>query len=335
AERIIHDVQEARSVFRPFLVSAQEVGPRSELLDPYRILKTTMDDIKQELPDRVQMETHIPDHPEYIKADASLFVKMIRNIVNNASESMEEPGIIKVIADVIILESKSGTTDALDLLPGRYIHLVISDQGSGLPSHMIQRAFQPFYTTKEKPHAGLGLTETLGIAKSHKGNVKMESSIGGGVMFHIYLPIIVCNAEADSLNGNVVKTSEGHTKKTILVVDDEENFLLSIGIRLKKFGYQVITASNGADALSKYNEHQTEIDLVITDNFMPVMDGPALIHALRKMSPSLKIILCTGLEAQNTMDELHALQVDETIFKPFSSAALLDLIKKHTQSIHD
>jgi len=98
---------------------------------------------------------------------------------------------------------------------------------------------------------------------------------------------------------------------------------------LRHKGYKVISASNGAEALSKFSEHQAEIGLVITDFAMPVMDGPALIKAIRQISPSVGIVLCTGMEMQDTCDEISGLDINGTIFKPFSASALAETVSEH------
>ena len=328
-ERIEGAVHKARSVLRPFLVSAEEVGPRSELLDPYKILKPIFEEIKASLPAHLQIESRIPEHLESIEGDASLLGKMLFNVLHNAVESMPDKGTVSLSASMDNLGSESDVCDLLGLLPGKYLHLTISDQGSGILPHMTQRVFEPFYTSKEKPHAGVGLTETLGIVKSHKGNVRLESYPGKGTHFHIYLPISERKINTAAKRETDAPTRQPGDRKTILLVDDETNILMSANMLLRRFGYEVITATNGAEALTKFSEHQSEIGLVITDYAMPVMDGPALIHALRKMSPSTKIVLCTGLEMQSSMKGLSALDLDGTLFKPFTAVTLSEMVSKH------
>lgn len=327
-KRIEAAVQKARSVLRPFLVSAEQVGPRSEVLDPSKILTPIIEEIKASLPDHLQIESHISDQLESFEGDASLIRKMILNVIHNAVESMPEKGNLSLHVGMDNLDVASSLCESLDLQPGRYLHVIVSDQGPGIPPHMFQRVFEPFYTSKEQPHSGIGLTETLGIIKSHKGNVKMESYVGKGTQFHIYLPVYECKARTIPKTEASNSTQPPSGRRTILLVDDEANILMSANMLLRHFGYQVITASNGADALTKYSEHQSEIGLVITDYSMPVMNGPALIHALREMSPSIKIVLCTGLEMQSSMEGISALELDGTLFKPFNATTLSEMVSK-------
>ncbi|MBT5925549.1 MAG: response regulator [Verrucomicrobia bacterium] len=327
-ERIESSVQKARSVLRPFLVSTQRVGPRSEPLDPYKIILHSLAEVKQELPTRIQLETSIPERLKTIEGDASLLHKMLVNVMDNAVDSMPDRGLIHVSASLDVLDTTSEQCQSLDLRPGEYLHVVVKDQGEGIPPHLMQRVFEPFYTTKQKPHTGVGLTETLGIVKSHKSNLRLVSHTSTGTQFHVYLPIDSKKVETvGKING--VKTSNLHQgKKLILLADDEENIVKSATMLLRHNGYKVISAANGAEALSKFSERQSEIGLVITDYAMPLMDGPDLIKAIRKISPTVSIVLCTGLEIQDSMDEMNGLDVNGTMFKPFTAAALAETISK-------
>ena len=328
-ERIESSVQKARSVLRPFLVSTQRVGPRSEPLDPYKIILHSLADVKKNMPDRIQLETGIPERLKSINGDASLLHKMLVNVMDNAVESMPERGLIRVSASLDALDSTSDLCQSLELRPGEYLHVVVSDQGDGIPPHLVQRVFEPFYTSKQKPHTGVGLTETLGIVKSHKGNLKLVSHINSGTQFHVFLPIEDKKNKAAEKAGGIEAHKMHQGKKLILLADDEENIVKSASMLLRHNGYQVISAPNGADALSKFSERQSEIGLVITDYPMLVMDGPALIKAIRKISPTVSIVLCTGLEIQDSMDGIGGLDVNGTMFKPFTAATLAETIKKH------
>ena len=328
-ERIENSVQKARSVLRPFLVSTQRVGPRSEPLDPFKIVLHSLADVKQELPSRIQLETSIPENLKSIEGDASLLHKMLVNVIGNAVESISDKGLVSVSAKLDLLDATSEPCQALDLKPGEYLHLVVKDQGEGIPPHLVQRVFEPFYTTKQKPYTGVGLTETLGIVKSHKGNLRLASQPGEGSQFHIYLPIQDKKPESASKPQQVEKAKTNRDKKLILLADDEVNIVKSATMLLRHNGYEVVSASNGAEALSKFSERQSEIGLVITDYAMPVMDGPALIKAIRQISPTVNIVLCTGLEIQDSMDEMNGLDVNGTLFKPFTAASLSDTLKKH------
>jgi two-component system cell cycle sensor histidine kinase/response regulator CckA len=329
-DRIESSVQKARSVLRPFLVSTQKVGPRSELLDAYKIILHSLADVKNGLPAYLKLETSLPERLKSVQGDASLLHKMLVNVMKNAAESMTHPGLISVGAGLELLDATSDACLSLDLKPGEYLHITIRDQGQGIAPHLVQRVFEPFYTTKEEPHTGVGLTETLGIVKSHHGNLRLVSEPSKGTNFHIYLPVTDTKTRPAAKNKDIVPALQSaNGKNLILFADDEDNIIKSVTMLLRHKGYKVISASNGAEALSKFSEHQAEIGLVITDFAMPVMDGPALIRAIRQISPSVSIVLCTGMEMQDTCDEISGLDINGTIFKPFSAATLAEIVATH------
>jgi PAS domain S-box-containing protein len=329
-DRIESSVQKARSVLRPFLVSTQKVGPRSELLDAYKIILHSLADVKNGLPAYLKLETSLPERLKSVQGDASLLHKMLVNVMKNAAESMTHPGLISVGAGLELLDATSDACLSLDLKPGEYLHITIRDQGQGIAPHLVQRVFEPFYTTKEEPHTGVGLTETLGIVKSHHGNLRLVSEPSKGTNFHIYLPVTDTKTRPAAKNKDIVPALQSaNGKNLILFADDEDNIIKSATMLLRHKGYKVISASNGAEALSKFSEHQAEIGLVITDFAMPVMDGPALIRAIRQISPSVSIVLCTGMEMQDTCDEISGLDINGTIFKPFSAATLAEIVATH------
>ena len=329
-DRIESSVQKARSVLRPFLVSTQKVGPRSEQLDAYKIILHSLADVKHGLPSHLKLETSLPERLKSVQGDASLLHKMLVNVMKNAVEAMDDPGLISVGASLEMLDTTSDACLSLDLKPGEYLHITVRDQGQGIASHLVQRVFEPFYTTKQDPHTGVGLTETLGIVKSHHGNLKLVSEPSKGTNFHIYLPVSQAQARPAAKKqdgGHSAQQSNG--RSLILIADDEDNIVKSATMLLRHKGYKVISASNGAEALSKFSEHQAEIGLVITDFAMPVMDGPALIKAIRQISPSVSIVLCTGMEMQDTCDEISGLDINGTIFKPFSASTLAETVSTH------
>lgn len=308
-------IEEARSVLRPFLFSSQEVGARSELLDLRKILQGSISKFKSELASDIKFETDIETDIDFVNGDASLLNKMFNNLITNAFEAYEHGGIVHIELKQRTIGEADREIQSMALTGGTYLVVVISDKGCGMHPNMVQRSFEPFYTTKGEPHVGTGMTEALGIIKSHHGNMIIENEAGVGTALRIYIPAAACklNLTGESLN---------QPQKHILLVDDEENVLDAMEALLKLKGHEVFKASNGAEALGKFNEQRFNIDLVITDYDMPVMDGAALIKTLRQIAPSLKIILCTGIEVKSQTDNFDHLDVDEILLKPFNAQEL-------------
>ncbi len=327
-KRIEESVHKARSVMRPFLVTSHNLSPRSEQLDPRTILLQCIQTTKDNLPPHVQLQHQISEQLGGVFGDASKLAKMANNLLKNAIESMSEAGVMGVTAEVENLEHPDKNLDILDLKPGKYLHITVNDEGSGIAQHMKQRIFEPFFTTKEKSRAGIGLSEALSIVKSHGGNLKITRNAPKGSCFHIYLPTSQSKSRQNKQIDEETRPETNQAKKLILCVDDEVNIITSTTILLEAKGYEVISACNGAEALSIFTKRKSDIDLVITDFSMPVMNGPTLIKSIRELTPGTNVILCTGIETEENLQGLEGLEINATMFKPFSAATLFESIEE-------
>ena len=328
--RIEQSVEKARSVLRPFLFSTHGVGPRSECLDFCSILNTVVMHYKNKLPPNVRVACDGTDLACSVSGDASMLSKMLTHVLDNALESMSEGGRISLTLQSKKYDVSDPDLKSLGLSPGEYLMLTVVDQGEGIEMARLQRVFEPFQTTKLKPHAGIGLTESLVIIKGHDGNIQLESEVGVGTKVQIYLPLREHDSGASASSDLLLNSlrSSSSKRKTILLVDDEESILEAVQMLIEHLGHDVIIASNGAEALHLFKQRKEPVDLVITDYEMPFMNGAVLIPALRELSPSLKIILCTGLESKERVDELSKLKVDSILYKPFAPASLREDIEK-------
>lgn len=331
-QRIEESVHKARSVMRPFLVTSHRLSPRSEQLDPRTILLQCIQTTKDNLPPHVQLRHQVSEQLEGVFGDASQLAKMVKNLLQNAIESMSEPGVMGVTAEIDSLEHPDKNLDILGLKPGKYLHITVNDMGSGIAQHMIQRIFEPFFTTKEKSRAGIGLSEALSIVKSHGGNLKITRNAPKGSCFHIYLPTSQSNSRQTKAIDKAKNPEPNQAKKLILCVDDEAHIITSTTILLEAKGYEVLSACNGAEALSIFTKRMSDIDLVITDFSMPVMDGPTLIKSIRDLAPRANVILFTGIETEENLHGLEGLEINTTMFKPFTAATLFESIEKVLRS---
>jgi len=209
-----------------------------------------------------------------------------------------------------------------DARAGEFVALRVTDTGAGMPRAVLDKIFDPFFTTKEiGKGTGLGLSTTLGIVKSHGGFISVYSEQGKGTTFKLFLPATITHEELQQPKTSVVPI-QGNGE-LILVVDDEPNILGITKMILEKHHYDVVSASDGPEALAIFAQQMQSISLVLTDVSMPYMDGAALTRALRKMKSDLPIIASTGQGEPVGLAEFEALGVKNILAKPYNTQQLL------------
>jgi CheY-like chemotaxis protein len=206
--------------------------------------------------------------------------------------------------------------------PGPHILLQVQDNGTGMAPHVLGKIFDPFFTTKAVGKGtGLGLSTTLGIVKSHAGSIRVRSEEGKGTLFQIYLPAQTGAAHGELAPAEAVMP-RGHGE-LILVVDDESSVREITRHTLEAFGYRVVLASDGADALGKYIDQSKEIAVVLLDMTMPVMDGQTAIHVFQRINPNVQIIVTSGLASKGQPAKVAGLDVKHVLAKPYTAGELL------------
>ncbi len=276
--------------------------------------------IKETFPKSISLRKNVPADLPMISADATQLHQVLINVCVNARDAMPLGGEIEIIAENLILDEQYVRMH-LDAKPGHYVRITVTDQGVGIPPSILERIFEPFFTTKEiGKGTGLGLSTVHTIVKSHGGFVNIYSEVGKGTTFRIYLPAqkgVDAVPQADTA-GIIPGNGE-----LILVVDDEKNIRDITKTTLESYGYSVITAADGTEAVAIYAARRREIALVLTDMVMPHMDGATTIRALMKMDPEVKCIAVSGLRQngynlpQESITFLH---------KPYTSEKLLKII---------
>jgi two-component system cell cycle sensor histidine kinase/response regulator CckA len=204
----------------------------------------------------------------------------------------------------------------LNAKPGKYICVKVSDTGIGMRPEVIERLFEPFFTTKsEKSGIGLGLAVVYGIVRNHNGFFDVQSTLGEGSSFEIFLPIL------EELAKNSVevqhKPSLTHGKGAVLIVDDEIQMRELAVTTLKQCGYHTIVAEDGVEALSMYRKSKAEINLVILDVIMPKMGGWECFRKLKELNPHIKVLIMTGYTTDGSVDDFLKEGAQDVIMKPF------------------
>lgn len=282
--------------------------------------------IANTFPKNITVETRIPPDLSPVLADPTQLNQVILNLAVNARDAMPDGGRLELSASNVVIDEQYASMNPERLVAGQYVVVQVTDSGCGMPQEVIDRIFEPFYTTKELGKGtGLGLSTVLGIVRSHGGFVNVYSEVGRGSTFKVYLPAHEASVGPVAARpvGEPLPRGNG---ELILVVDDETSILDITKQTLLAFGYRVLTAEDGAQAISLYALQRDEVALVITDMMMPVMDGSALIRAMQRINPKVRVIAASGLKGNQDLARATSAGVKHFLPKPYSADMLLQLI---------
>ena len=291
------------------------------------IIDETLGLVTSTLPATVTLHRSVdPDcKTRQIYADASQIQEVLINLCNNAVQAMDEKGELNISLEPVELEQKNIPAQ-YDCLPGQYVKLSVKDSGCGMPTEMLDKIFDPFYTTKEEYEgAGMGLATVQGIVAQHGGMIKVDSQLDHGTTFDLYFPII---EQKDMVEPVAEMTALSRGTECILFVDDDE-ILASLGEQLlSTLGYQVCMMTDSTEALKMFTANANRFDLVITDQTMPKLTGKELIEEIKKVKADIPTILCTGYSSK--VDEAEAVEFGISAFmmKPLDLPQLSQTIRQ-------
>jgi PAS domain S-box-containing protein len=300
-------------------------GERIEV-QPKHLLKDLENIIKDTFPKDIRLHFVVPNDIWPILGDPTQVHQILLNLCVNARDAMPDGGSLIIGVENCVLDEQYAAMN-IQAKPGPYVLISVSDSGTGIPPHLMDKIFEPFFTTKElHKGTGLGLSTVMAIVKSHDGVVNVYSEPGKGTTFKVYLPAIDVLADPLKEISTETRLPRGNGE-IILVVDDEASILTITSQTLQAFGYKVLTAVNGATGVAVYAQHQHEIAVVLTDMMMPVMDGPATIHALKEINPLVKIVAASGLNSNGGEAKISGVGINHFLTKPYTAGTLLKTIR--------
>jgi PAS domain S-box-containing protein len=279
-------------------------------------------------PRNITLTTEFAKDTGLVTGDPTQLNQVLLNLCVNARDAMPRGGRITITAKNEHIDEQYAATHR-SVTPGAFVAIEVADTGTGIPKDIIDKIFEPFFTTKEHGKGtGLGLSTTIGIVRSHGGFVTVYSEVGSGTVFKVYLPV---HADAEPGSGNEPDRTHAELPRGkgewLLFVDDESNIRAITQQTLEAFGYRVLAAEDGADAIGQFVANKDKIRAVITDLMMPVMDGHGLIAAVRRIAPNMPVIATSGLQANAEVIKASNAGVQHFIAKPFSAEALLQLVR--------
>ncbi|HEX8766111.1 MAG TPA: ATP-binding protein, partial [Candidatus Acidoferrum sp.] len=312
--------EEATSVTRQLLTFSRQQVVEPQILDLNTVLQDLQPLLIRIIRESIHFELELGQQVGRIKIDRSHLAQVVLNLVANARDAMTAGGRLKMETSNIDL-GESYSHEHVDVRPGAYVQLSVTDSGSGMDRETVSRIFEPFFTTKEKGRgSGLGLATVYGIVRQSSGYIWVYSEPGLGTTFKIYFPRIT--EAADSLPQNARKPSASTGTETILIVEDSKLLAKVTRDFLEGDGYQVLLASNPREAIRIAENHHTPIHLLLTDVVMPDMNGRELAEHLLAKRPEMRVLYMSGYT--NGILSEHAFRAEDAAFieKPFSHDAL-------------
>jgi CheY-like chemotaxis protein len=277
---------------------------------------------KETFPRNIEIQTNISRDLFTVSGDATQLHQVIMNLCVNARDAMPDGGILNITASNFFIDENYARMRT-EAKVGSYVAIAVSDTGIGIPSKIVDRIFEPFFTTKEfGKGTGLGLSTALAIVKSHGGFINVNSEVGKGTTFRVYLPAI--KTELQNVEEQQLELPVGNGE-FVLVAEDEDSVREVTISTLEKYGYNVLTANDGAQAVAEYAQNTDKTKVILMDMMMPVMDGHASIRAIRKINPEVKIIAVSGLAEKDKLKNI-ADHTNAFLPKPYTAEKLLKTI---------
>jgi signal transduction histidine kinase/ActR/RegA family two-component response regulator len=324
-DQVLQAGNRARELVRQILTFSRQTEPEFKPVELNLIVQEALALMRASLPSTITMVQRL-DSRSAVMADPTQIHQVLINLCTNAAHAMSGRagelwvGLDEVEPDTAFLGRHP------DLAPGTYQRLTVRDSGHGIDPAIRERIFEPFFTTKQREEGtGMGLSVVLGIVRSHKGTITVDSVPGKGSTFEVYLPI-VRRVKPEVAFDAVAGLPPGHER--ILLVDDEDA-VVDLGRRmLEHLGYRVTTCRNGVEAFKLFMQNPWRFDVVVTDMTMPKMTGEALAKKLLLIRTDIPIILCTGYNRTMSREHARAIGIREFALKPLSIRDLAHTVRK-------
>jgi PAS domain S-box-containing protein len=315
--------QRGADVVGQVLAFARGLESRRVEVQPKLILEELESIIKDTFPRNIDLQFRVPDDTWPVFGDPTQVHQILLNLCVNARDAMPNGGRLVISTENQTLDEQRVKRTEFRATAGRYVCISVADSGIGIPQEIIHRIFEPFFTTKEPNQGtGLGLSTVMAIVKSHEGIADVFSEPGKGTAFKVYLPAIDRSSVGQWQETPAIELPRG-SGETILVVDDESSILAVTRQTLEDFGYRVLTAADGAEAVALYAADRDGIAMVLTDMRMPILDGTSLIRVLQRINPAVRIVTSSGFSSTASRSNLAPGEIKHFLAKPYTAETLL------------
>jgi len=284
------------------------------------VIQDTLQLLRASVPKQIDFQVSVDSECGTVEAAASELYQILSNLCTNAYQAMPAGGTLTVSASEVKLQHTG-------LPPGIYVQLIVQDTGSGIAPENLERIFDPFFSTKPAGEGtGLGLSVVHGAVTGLGGTIEVQSQVGKGTTFVVYLPCTDKKPVLTTLSQNQLRTATGTER--ILVVDDEPAVLESTQFMLQQLGYRITACSSANEALTCFMANPTDFDIVLSDMTMPRTSGVELLRRIRELRPEIPVILMTGFAGLLNEAELKRNGINEFIIKPLSSQELGAMLRR-------
>lgn len=313
------------SLVRQILSFAQGFSGEAQLLQVKHIVRDIAGVVQQTFPRNIHCVTQLPSDLWPVIAQPTQIHQVLLNLCVNARDAMSAGGQLTLSAENVTL-SPAAAARIAGARPGDWLVLHVKDTGSGISPDVQAKMWDSFFTTKEQGKGtGLGLATVRRIVDDHRGFIAVQSDVGRGATFSIYLPVETAAAGTERETVILAHPFRGNNE-LILVVDDEETILEMTQLILQDSNYRVLTATDGTAGIASYTQHRDEIALVLTDLNMPFLPGAALARVLRHLNPEVRIVAMSGFDGASRGSSLPEELIEAFLPKPFRPEMLLNIV---------
>ena len=323
--RVLQAGQRAKDLVNQILSFSRRTRQERRPINVAPIVKEGIRFLRASLPSTIEIRKVIEPDLRSVVADPTEIHQIVMNLCSNAGHAMRETGgLLELRVENVDVDSRHTTVDP-ELAPGAYVCVTVSDTGTGVAAEDIPRIFEPYFTTKEKGEGtGLGLAVVHGIASGYGGAIQVHSEVERGSTFQVFLPAV---EDTPMEEPGTIDAPPGGNER-ILFVDDEPMTVEMAEQILKRLGYAVTSKTSSLEALDLFQAKPDEFDLIIADVTMPNLTGVVFAQEIRKISPTIPLILCTGFSHLVTKEKMESLGITELVTKPILRKDMAEAIRR-------
>jgi signal transduction histidine kinase len=318
-QNVLNAAARGRKLVEQILIYSRSQRGKREPIDATHVVAETLELLRGSLPARIRLETSAPATPVVVIGDATQLHQVAMNLCSNAIQAMPAEGTLRVMLDTIELSAERALAHGT-LVAGRYLRLIVEDNGSGMDEAILARIFEPFFTTKDVGQGtGLGLSLVYGIVTDWGGALDVKSAPRQGSTFTIYLPR--SDTPLPTAESAPATPPRGHGER-VLLIEDEPSVLAATTDVLSRLGYEAVPFSDTHAALAAFEAAPARFDVVVSDEVLPGLTGTGLARVLRRHRPDLPIVLVSGCGGAILTHDALASGVSELLVKPVQSREL-------------